>query len=148
MATKAKSAAGTKLATGTTAQAEKPEQKVEATGAPDAPAPELAKDETAPATSVTEQPTENAALVVTAPQGAKDMPSLEAAMDGDAVEGLWIRSVPVSIRRAGYRFTREGVGFAANVLMELFSAEQYQQLLSDPDLVVEECSFIDGEPQR
>lgn len=42
-----------------------------------------------------------------------------------------------SRRRAGYRFNREGMGIA----LELLSAEQLKQLRSDPALEVEDCTF-------
>lgn len=148
MTTKKKPAAGSKPAASTTSPADKPEEKIEPTSAAAAPAGPVDQGEAAPVTPVPEQPTEKTAPAVTAPQGAQETPSLEAAKDGDAVEGLWIRSVPPSIRRAGYRFTREGVGFSAEALHSLFSPEQGRQLMDDPDLVVEECTFIDGEPQR
>ena len=148
MTTKKKPAAGTKPVASTTPPADKPEAKTEPTSAPVAPAGTVDQGETAPVAPVPEQPTEKTAPAVTAPQGAQETPSLEAAKEGEAVEGLWIRSVPASIRRAGYRFTREGVGFATDAFQDLFSVEQFQQMLNDPDLVIEECTFIDGEPVR
>ncbi len=145
---KAKAAAGTKPAASNTPKADTPEEKIEPTSGAAAPAGPVDQGETAPVTPVPEQPTENAALAVPAAPAVKEAPSLEAAKDGDAVEGLWIRSVPPSIRRAGYRFTREGVGFSVEAAQELFSWDQVEQLRTDPDLVIEECTFIDGEAQR
>ena len=42
-----------------------------------------------------------------------------------------------SRRRAGFRFTREGVGIA----LELLTEEQLKQLRDDPALEVEDCTF-------
>ena len=42
-----------------------------------------------------------------------------------------------SRRRAGFRFNREGMGIA----LELLSEEQLQQLRDDPALDVEDCTF-------
>ena len=42
-----------------------------------------------------------------------------------------------SRRRAGFRFNREGMGIA----LELLSEEQLQQLCDDPALEVEDCTF-------
>lgn len=56
---------------------------------------------------------------------------------GSDIEGYWIRSVPESLRRAGRRFTQEGAGFAR----DLFTAEELEQLESEPNLVVERVTF-------
>lgn len=88
------------------------------------------------ADQATEQPTENAASAATAAPAAQEMPSAEAAKDGAAVEVLWIRSVPESFRRCGFRFTREGFGIALDALTD----ELIETLESDPNLVVERTS--------
>lgn len=136
---KPKSAAGSKPAASTTAPADKPEEKIEPTSAAAAPAGPVDPGETAPAPPVPEQPSEKTAPAVTAPQGAQETPSLEAAKDGGAVEGLWIRSVPESFRRCGFRFTREGFGIALSALTDA----QIDQLIADPNLVVEQGEFSD-----
>lgn len=84
----------------------------------------------------TQQPTEKAASAATAAPAAQEMPGAEAAKDGAAVEALWIRSVPESFRRCGFRFTREGFGIALDALTD----EQIETLESDPNLVVERTS--------
>ena len=139
MTTKKKPAAGSKPAASTTSPADKPEEKIEPTSAALAPAGQVDQGEAAPVTPVPEQPTEKTAPAVTAPQGAKETPSLEAAKDGEAVEGLWIRSVPESFRRCGFRFTREGFGIALSALTDA----QIDQLLAEPNLVVEHGEFSD-----
>ncbi|WP_374439129.1 hypothetical protein [Pseudomonas panipatensis] len=56
----------------------------------------------------------------------------------DEVEALFIRAVPAQgFRRCGHRFTREGHGIA----LSLLSDEEIDALCSDPNLVVEHCSF-------
>lgn len=57
----------------------------------------------------------------------------------DAIPGLWIRSVPPTFRRCGFAFTREGVGIALSALDE----RQVEQLVSEPNLVVEHTVFTD-----
>ncbi|MDW7746582.1 HI1506-related protein [Halomonas sp.] len=52
-----------------------------------------------------------------------------------------------SRRRAGFRFTQEGLGIALSALTD----EQLEQLHADPALEVEECTFPaddDGEPEQ
>ena len=80
----------------------------------------------------TQQPTEKAASAATAAPAAQEMPSAEAAKDGAAVEALWIRSVPESFRRCGFRFNREGYGIALDALTD----EQIETLVNEPNLVV------------
>lgn len=84
------------------------------------------------ADQATEQPTEKAAPAVTAAPAAQEMPSAEAAKDGAAVDVLWIRSVPESFRRCGFRFNREGFGIALDALTD----EQIETLVNEPNLVV------------
>lgn len=57
----------------------------------------------------------------------------------DAIPGLWIRSVPPTFRRCGFAFTREGIGIALSGLDE----RQVEQLVSEPNLVVEHTVFTD-----
>ncbi|WP_176707266.1 hypothetical protein [Pseudomonas sp. AU12215] len=60
------------------------------------------------------------------------------ASEDEEVEALFIRAVPEQgFRRCGHRFTREGHGIA----LSLLSDEQIEALVSDPNLVVEHCSF-------
>lgn len=57
--------------------------------------------------------------------------------DGD-IDGLWITAIPEQgFRRCGYRFTREGFGIALDAL----TAEQIEQLESEPNLRVERGIF-------
>lgn len=57
--------------------------------------------------------------------------------DGD-IEGLWITAVPEQgFRRCGFRFTREGFAIALDAL----TAEQIEQLQSEPNLKVERGIF-------
>ncbi|PKM31999.1 MAG: hypothetical protein CVV07_01075 [Gammaproteobacteria bacterium HGW-Gammaproteobacteria-11] len=58
-------------------------------------------------------------------------------MEGNVVDGLWIRSVPESFRRCGFRFTREGYGIALSALTDA----QVEQLMADPNLVVKRGEF-------
>lgn len=55
------------------------------------------------------------------------------------IEGVWVKSIPASFRRAGYRFTREGIGIALHALDE----GQLEQLENEPDLIVERVTFKD-----
>ena len=103
------------------------------------PAATITKDQdkqpapSAPAADqATAQPTEKAASAATAAPAAQEMSSAEAAKDGAAVEALWIRSVPESFRRCGFRFNREGYGIALDALTD----EQIETLVNEPNLVV------------
>ena len=103
------------------------------------PAATITKDQdkqpapSAPAADqATEQPTEKAASAAPAAPAAQEMPSTEAAKDGAAVDVLWIRSVPESFRRCGFRFNREGFGIALDTLTD----EQIETLVNEPNLVV------------
>lgn len=55
----------------------------------------------------------------------------------DLRDGVFVKSKPVSIRRCGFRFDRDGCGIALNLL----SDEQLERLENDPDLIVERCQF-------
>ncbi len=57
----------------------------------------------------------------------------------DAIPALWVRSVPPTFRRCGFAFTREGYGIALSALDE----EQVEQLVNEPNLVVEHTWFTD-----
>ncbi|WP_325438043.1 hypothetical protein [Pseudomonas nitroreducens] len=60
------------------------------------------------------------------------------ASEDEEVDALFIRAVPEQgFRRCGHRFTREGHGIA----LSLLSDEQIEALVTDPNLVVEQCSF-------
>lgn len=74
----------------------------------------------------------------------KDAPRAESVKEDDGVDALWIRSVPPSFRRAGFRFTREGLGIALDVL----TADQVRALEREPNLVVKRCAIpVDGDHQ-
>lgn len=55
----------------------------------------------------------------------------------DVRDGVFVKSKPVSIRRCGFRFDRDGCGIA----LDLLTDEQLEQLENDPDLIVERCQF-------
>lgn len=63
----------------------------------------------------------------------------DSALDDDGdIEGLWITAVPEQgFRRCGFRFTREGFAIALDAL----TAEQIEQLESEPNLKVERGIF-------
>lgn len=63
----------------------------------------------------------------------------DSALDDDGdIEGLWITAVPEQgFRRCGFRFTREGFAIALDAL----TAEQIEQLQSEPNLKVERGIF-------
>ena len=79
-------------------------------------------------------PTPAAAAAVAAVPEAK---TKAAAKKDDLRDGVFVKSVPVSIRRCGFRFDRDGCGVALDLLTE----DQLQQLENDPDLIVERCQF-------
>ena len=54
----------------------------------------------------------------------------------EEVEAIFVRSLPPSFRRAGFRFTRDGHG----LLLRNLTDEQYQAITSDPMLAVEHCT--------
>lgn len=78
------------------------------------------------------------------PPPSEELPTPESVMDDDDVDGVWIRSVPESFRRCGYRFTREGLGIALSALTD----EQVQALQDEPNLVVEFCTFSESGERR
>lgn len=53
------------------------------------------------------------------------------------VPALFVRSLHEPYRRAGFAFSRAGIGIALSAL----SKEQIKALQEDPRLVVEECTF-------
>lgn len=79
------------------------------------------------------QPTEAQGNTVTGDGTGKALPPIEE------MPGVFVRTKRriKSRRRAGFRFNREGVGIA----LELLSEEQLQQLRDDPALEVEYCTF-------
>ena len=85
------------------------------------------------ATAPTPQPTEIKGDIVTGDGTGKALPPIEQT------PGVFVRTKRriKSRRRAGYRFNREGVVIA----LELLSKEQLQQLREDPALEVEDCTF-------
>ncbi|MEA1605741.1 HI1506-related protein [Pseudomonas spirodelae] len=80
------------------------------------------------------------ALAATAPASSDAANSSDdSALDDDGdIEGLWITAVPEQgFRRCGFRFTREGFAIALDAL----TAEQIEQLQSEPNLKVERGIF-------
>lgn len=67
---------------------------------------------------------------------ANEQPKDERKKD-DLRDGVFVKSKPVSIRRCGFRFDRDGCGIA----LDLLTDEQVEQLENDPDLIVERCQF-------
>lgn len=114
--------------------------KTEKPAAPAAPAAA-----SAPAEQPLEQPAVSTTPVKSAEPGAELAPVLPTDTDpvpselDDAIPGLWIRSVPPTFRRCGFAFTREGIGIALSALSE----HQVEQLVSEPNLVVEHTVFTD-----
>ena len=99
----------------------------------------------APAEQLLEQPAASTGPVDSAVPSAELAPVLPtdtgpapSELD-DAIPGLWIRSVPPTFRRCGFAFTREGIGIALSALDE----RQVEQLVSEPNLVVEHTVFTD-----
>src|SRR5690606_14657396 len=63
-----------------------------------------------------------------------------APQDESSIEGLWIRSLPATFRRAGHQFNRRGHGIA----LEALTPEQIEALENEPNLVVERVTFTDA----
>lgn len=55
---------------------------------------------------------------------------------GEQIEVVYVKSIPTTLRRCGFRFTQEGMGIALSCL----TREQLEILESDPDLVVQRGS--------
>lgn len=64
----------------------------------------------------------------------------KASQDESGIEGLWIRSLPATFRRAGHQFNRRGHGIA----LEVLTPEQIEALENEPNLVVERVTFTDA----
>lgn len=62
-----------------------------------------------------------------------------AQKSGNGIEGVWVRSVTQSFRRAGFAFNRLGCGIALDALED----EQLAALEGEPNLVVERVTFED-----
>ncbi|GEK71594.1 MULTISPECIES: hypothetical protein [Halomonas] len=86
------------------------------------------------------------------PQGAvpeaKEAKANAKPREGGEIPAVFVRTRKRygSRRRAGFRFTQEGLGIALSAL----SDEQLEALHADPALEVEECTFPaeeDGEPE-
>lgn len=72
------------------------------------------------------------------PGAAQQLVAGAGTAEEDEVDALFIRAVQEQgFRRCGHRFTREGHGIA----LSLLSDEQIEALVTDPNLVVEHCSF-------
>lgn len=106
------------------------------------PAPEKVTETPTPADAVApdaeqistdSKPTEIQGNTVTGDGTGNALPPIEET------PGVFVRTKRriKSRRRAGFRFNREGVGIA----LELLSEEQLQQLRDDPALEVEDCTF-------
>lgn len=61
------------------------------------------------------------------------------AQTGEHIEGIWVRSVTPSFRRAGIGFNRAGFGIALTALTD----EQLEAIENEPRLVVERVTFED-----
>lgn len=123
-AAKAKKEAQVKAEAATTA---------EATEANAEPLPETAADAVAPNAEPVPLPTEIQGNTVTGDGTGNALPPMFE------LPGVFVRTKRriKSRRRAGFRFNREGMGIA----LELLSEEQLQQLRDDPALEVEDCTF-------
>ena len=108
-----------------------PETAATAVAPSDEQEAQASKDEAA--TVEATQLTEAQGTTVTGDGTGKALPPIEE------MPGVFVRTKRriKSRRRAGFRFNREGVGIA----LELLSEEQLQQLRDDPALEVEDCTF-------
>jgi len=142
MATRKTTAPKAKQAAPTKAEAPNAEQESQADAKATKPTPEKVSETPTPNDAVTpdaEQistdstPTEIQGDTVTGDGSGKALPPMEET------PGVFVRTKRriKSRRRAGFRFNREGVGIA----LELLSEEQLQQLRADPALEVEDCTF-------
>lgn len=115
------------------------------------PTPETAATAVAPSDEQEAPASEDAAATEEAAQAEATQPT-EAQGDTATGDGTGTALPPIeempgvfvrtkrrikSRRRAGFRFNREGMGIA----LELLSEEQLQQLRDDPALEVEDCTF-------
>tara|TARA_B100002019_G_C21202070_1_gene564570 strand:+ start:196 stop:648 length:453 start_codon:yes stop_codon:yes gene_type:complete len=131
-AAKAKQEKAKAEATESQTQAEpSPETAATAVAPSDEQEAQASKDEAATVEST--QLTEAQGTTVTGDGTGKALPPIEE------MPGVFVRTKRriKSRRRAGFRFNREGVGIA----LELLSEEQLQQLRDDPALEVEDCTF-------
>lgn len=115
------------------------------------PVPEAAADAVAPSDEQEAQASEDEAATLEAAQTeATQLTEAQGnTVTGDGtgtalppieeMPGVFVRTKRriKSRRRAGFRFNREGMGIA----LELLSEEQLQQLRDDPALEVEDCGF-------
>ncbi|ASK20698.1 HI1506-related protein [Halomonas sp. N3-2A] len=142
MATRKTTAPKAKQAAPTKAEAPNAEQESQADAKATEPTPEKVSETPTPNDAVTpdaEQistdstPTEIQGDTVTGDGTGKALPPMEET------PGVFVRTKRriKSRRRAGFRFNREGVGIA----LELLSEEQLQQLRADPALEVEDCTL-------
>ena len=61
----------------------------------------------------------------------------KASTDPNMLEGIYVRSLPDTFRRAGHTFTREGHGLLVKDLTE----EQLKAIREEPMLSVQECEI-------
>lgn len=116
----------------TPAAAKKPKQAVQKQ------APKVNPDATKTADS-TALPPDDSQRLGTEP--SLEIPGVAAAhpdhgAEGEQIEIVYVKSVPVTLRRCGFRFTQEGMGIALSCL----TPEQLEILEADPDLVVQRGS--------
>jgi hypothetical protein len=108
---------------------------VAATGA-DAPAAPPAPTEEVAAPAGDETAGDGAAQEDAGQPAEEPSQALEWMRAQEEVEAIFVRSLPPSFRRAGYRFTRAGHG----LLLRNLTDEQYQAITSEPMLAVEHCT--------
>ncbi|WP_200880089.1 hypothetical protein [Halomonas salina] len=143
------------------AQPQAQEAKTEEAKAAEAPkddqaetaAPNADDSAQAPEAGQTDAGEQAAATQAPAPSGQGDdakgaAKDAKERRDQAEIPALFVRTKRrfKSRRRAGFRFTREGLGIARSALTD----EQVEQLQADPALEVEECTFPaedDGEPE-
>lgn len=147
----ARQSAAAKKAAETKALAEKQAEHASAAGAEQlapAAAPDTASPSSVLADNTAVAPSAADVSETAAPENnpppSEELPTPESVMDDGDVDGVWIRSVPESFRRCGYRFTREGLGIALSALTD----EQVQALQDEPNLVVEFCTFSESGERR
>lgn len=133
------------------AKAEATEAQSQTQAEPTLETPETPADAVAPSDEQETPASEDAAAATEATETEATQPTETQGntMTGDGtgtvlqpmeeMPGVFVRTKRriKSRRRAGFRFNREGMGIA----LELLSEEQLQQLRDDPALEVEDCTF-------
>lgn len=116
----------------TPAAAKKPKPAVQKQATETAPGAIPKMDSATPATG--DSPPLNAAPSSEIPGLLLSRPDHGA--QGEQIEIVYVKSVPVTLRRCGFRFSQEGMGIALSCL----TPEQLEILETDPDLVVQRGS--------